>query len=79
MNIGPRGEIGFLQSPEPQPGARGEEEALEHSGCQLEAFDSIEEPDIGERRFLRGGLEEDDDGQPGGGSCKGGGGVGNVQ
>ena len=78
MNIGPRGEIGFLQSPEPQPGARGEEEALEHSGCQLEAFDSIGEPDIGERR-LRGGLEEDDDGQPGGGSCRGGGGVGNVQ
>ena len=74
MNIGPRGEIGFLQSPEPQPGARGEEEALE-----LEAFDSIEEPDIDERRFLRGGLEEDDDGQPGGGSCRGGGGVGNVQ
>ena len=73
MNIGPRGEIGFLRSPEPQPGARGEVEALEHSACQLEEVDSIGEPDI------RGGLEEDDDGQPGGGSCKGGGGVENVQ
>ena len=48
MNIGPRGDIGFLQSLEPQPGARGEEEALEHSACQLEAFNSIGEPDIGE-------------------------------